>query len=84
MNLNNVSTETRKRYLINMSLFILLIGVTVSSAYFLYVPGGYQGGRNPRYWDVFFGKEDDTEGEFGYWYPQLERLEMTNEKWMKR
>ena len=43
-----------------------------------------RGGRNPRYWDVFFGEESDTEGEFGYWYPQLERLEMTNEKWTKR
>ena len=49
MKLNNISTETRKRYLINLSMFILLIGATLSSIYFLYVPGGYQGGRNPRY-----------------------------------
>ncbi len=66
MNLNNISTETRKRYLLNMSLFMLLIGVTVSSAYFLYVPGGYQGGRNPRYnMRIIF--ERDTWGDIHIW-----------------
>jgi len=44
-----ISTETRKRFLINIAMFLLLIGVTASSLYFLYVPGGYQGGRNPRF-----------------------------------
>ena len=45
----DISKETRKRFLINIAMFLLLIGVTASSLYFLYVPGGYQGGRNPRF-----------------------------------
>jgi len=45
----DISKETRKRFLINIAMFLLLIGVTTSSLYFLYVPGGYQGGRNPRF-----------------------------------
>lgn len=44
-----VSAETRRRYLVNLAMFVLFLGVTASSVYFLYVPGGYQGGRNPRY-----------------------------------
>ena len=44
-----ISIETRKRYIINFTMFVLLVGVIVSSLYFLYVPGGYQGGRNPRF-----------------------------------
>jgi len=44
-----ISIETRKRFLINVAMFLLLIGITAYSLYFLYVPGGYQGGRNPRF-----------------------------------
>ena len=52
-----------------------------------------RGGRNPRYWDVYFGAEDDDGGETGYWYPAWvetragqkinhpERLEMSDMKW---
>ena len=47
--IKKISAETRKRYLINLVMFILFIGVAASSLYFLYVPGGYQGGRNPRF-----------------------------------
>jgi hypothetical protein len=66
MNLKKISTETRKRYLITMSMFVLLIGVAISSAYFLYVPGGYQGGRNPRYnMRIIF--ERDTWGDIHIW-----------------
>ena len=46
---NRLSKETLKRYLLNFVMFIIFIGVTASSLYFIYVPGGYQGGRNPRY-----------------------------------
>lgn len=48
----------------------------------------------PRYWDVYFGTEDDVEGDVGRWYPEQrqkliggrkidwpEKLEMTSEKW---
>ncbi len=66
MNLKKISTETRKRYLITMSMFMLLIGVAVSSAYFLYVPGGYQGGRNPRY-NMRIVFERDTWGDIHIW-----------------
>lgn len=44
-----ISGETLKRYLVNLAMFLLLVGVTASSLYYLYVPGGYQGGRNPRF-----------------------------------
>lgn len=47
--IKKISAETRKRYLVNLMMFILFIGVAASSLYFLYVPGGYQGGRNPRF-----------------------------------
>ena len=55
-----------------------------------------RGGRSPRYWDVYFGTADDTEGEVGYWYPAWqetrggrkidhpERLEMDSMKWTAR
>lgn len=53
-----ISKETRKRYLIDAALFIFFIGVLASSLYFLYVPGGYQGGRNPRYnMSIIFERE---------------------------
>ena len=55
-----------------------------------------RGGRNPRYWDVFFGEEGDIEGDTGYWYPEQrqkvvggkkidypERLVMSDMKWKK-
>ncbi|MGV8027039.1 MAG: DUF4405 domain-containing protein [Anaerolineaceae bacterium] len=44
-----ISKETKKRFILNVSMFLLLIGVVLSSIYFLYVPAGYQGGRNLRY-----------------------------------
>lgn len=43
------SKETVRRYFINLAMLFLVLFVTLSSMYFLYVPGGYQGGRNPRY-----------------------------------
>jgi len=66
MELKNMSAETRKRYLTNLSMFIMLIGVTISSIYFLYIPGGYQGGRNPRYnMRIIF--ERDTWSDIHIW-----------------
>jgi len=53
-----ISKATRKRYLIDFAMFILFIGVAASSLYFLYVPGGYQGGRNPRFnMSIIFDRE---------------------------
>ena len=55
-----------------------------------------RGGRHPRYWEVFFGTAEDTEGEVGRWYPAWvekrngqkiqhdERLEMDTMKWTAR
>ena len=43
-----------------------------------------RGGRNPRYWDVFFGTEDDTEGETGAWYPQTEVMKISDIPWKAR
>lgn len=56
----------------------------------------HRGGRNPRYWEVFFGTPDDEEGEVGYWYPEYvekvggkkihhqERLVMSDIPWKAR
>jgi len=56
--MKTLSSETRKRYLVNFAMFLLFIGVTASSLYFLYVPGGYQGGRNPRFnMRIIFARE---------------------------
>ena len=53
-----LSKETIRRYLINFVMFFLLLFVTTSSVYFLYVPSGYQGGRNPRYnMQIIFTRE---------------------------
>ena len=53
-----ISKATRKRYLMDFVMFILFIGVMTSSLYFLYVPGGYQGGRNPRFnMSIIFDRE---------------------------
>jgi hypothetical protein len=53
-----LSKETVRRYTINFVMFFLFLFVAASSAYFLYVPGGYQGGRNPRYnMQIFFTRE---------------------------
>lgn len=61
-----LSKETTRRYLINFVMFILLLFVTASSLYFLYVPGGYQGGRNPRYnMQIIFTRH--TWGEIHFW-----------------
>ncbi len=52
------SQETQRRYFLNAVMFLLLIGVAASSLYFLYVPAGYQGGRNPRYnMQIIFSRE---------------------------
>ena len=53
-----------------------------------------RGGRSPRYWDVYFGTDQDDEGEVGYWFPEQrqkvvggkkidypERLVMSDVKW---
>lgn len=53
-----LSQETQRRYFLNLVMFLLFIGVTASSLYFLYVPAGYQGGRNPRYnMQIIFSRE---------------------------
>jgi len=55
---NSLSKETIRRYSINFVMFFLILFVAASSAYFLYVPGGYQGGRNPRYnMQIIFTRE---------------------------
>jgi hypothetical protein len=53
----------------------------------------HRGGRNPRYYDVFFGEPDDTEGDVGFFFPAYRetiggkvvehewRLEMEDVKW---
>jgi len=42
-----------------------------------------RGGRNPRYWDVHFGAEDDTEGPTGRYYPKTQHLEMSDIGWVR-
>jgi hypothetical protein len=44
----------------------LILVETASSLYFLYVPAGYQGGRNPRY-NMVILFERDTWGEIHTW-----------------
>lgn len=62
----SLSKDTKKRYLINFAMFVLFLAVTLSSLYFLYVPAGYQGGRNPRYnMQIIFDR--DTWGEIHTW-----------------
>ena len=58
----NMSGETLKRYLVNLTMFMLLIGVTASSLYYLYVPGGFQGGRNPRFNMTIIFERETWEG----------------------
>lgn len=61
-----LSKNTKKRYLINFAMFFLFLAVTLSSLYFLYVPAGYQGGRNPRYnMQIIFDR--DTWGQIHTW-----------------
>lgn len=61
-----LSTNTKKRYIINFIMFFLFLAVTASSLYFLYVPAGYQGGRNPRY-NMVILFDRDTWGELHTW-----------------
>ena len=45
-----VSSQTRRNWWIDLTLFLSGLVVLVSSVYFLFLPsGGYQGGRNPYY-----------------------------------
>lgn len=45
---SGISSQTRKNWLIDTSLFISAVLAMLSGIYFLYLPvGGYQGGRNP-------------------------------------
>ncbi len=47
---SGISSQTRKNWLIDTSLFISAVLAMLSGIYFLYLPvGGYQGGRNPTY-----------------------------------
>ena len=49
-NTNSVSTQTRKNWLIDASLFTSAIVASISGIYFLFLPaGGYRGGRNSTY-----------------------------------
>jgi len=43
------SPQTKRNWWIDAGLFAATVVVLVSSFYFLYAPGGYQGGRNPAY-----------------------------------
>lgn len=53
-----ISMETRKRFILNILMLLLFIVVTLSSIYFLYVPAGYQGGRNVRFnMEIIFVRE---------------------------
>ena len=55
---STISMETKKRFILNMLLFLFFIGVTLSSIYSLYVPAGYQGGRNVRFnMKIIFDRE---------------------------
>jgi len=61
-----ISSKTRNRFLINGFMFFLFLGVAASSLYFLYVPGGYQGGRNARFnMRIIFERE--TWDEIHFW-----------------
>ena len=46
---NVVSNKTNQRWILVALMTILGIGVFASSVYFLFIPSGYQGGRNPYY-----------------------------------
>ena len=49
-NVNSVSPQTRRNWLVDASLFIGALLAGLSGIYFLFLPtGGYQGGRNPLY-----------------------------------
>ncbi|NMB63037.1 MAG: DUF4405 domain-containing protein [Chloroflexi bacterium] len=63
---SELSKNTKKRYWIFSGLFFLFLVVTASSLYFLYVPAGYQGGRNPRY-NMVILFDRDTWGEIHTW-----------------
>jgi len=43
------SNKTQLNWQIDSILFLSALAVTASSLYFLFFPGGYQGGRNPSY-----------------------------------
>lgn len=61
-----LSENTKKRYLIFLGMFLLFLAVTASSLYFLYVPAGFQGGRNPRY-NLVILFDRDTWGKIHTW-----------------
>ena len=47
---NSIASQTRKNWLIDVSLIIGALITSITSIYFLFFPvGGYQGGRNPMY-----------------------------------
>ncbi|MCK5316080.1 MAG: DUF4405 domain-containing protein [Anaerolineales bacterium] len=46
---STLSFQTRRNWWINALLFISAILAALSGIYFLFLPGGYQGGRNPWY-----------------------------------
>ena len=48
-NENKLSNKTNQRWMLVALMTIIGIGVFASSVYFLLVPTGYQGGRNPYY-----------------------------------
>ena len=43
----------------------------------------HRGGRNPRYYDVFFGNDDDTWGDVGFFFPDTEELQMSEMGWKR-
>ena len=53
-----LSKETIRRYFVDFVMFLLFLIVTITSTYFLFVPSGYQGGRNSRYnMQIIFTRE---------------------------
>lgn len=49
MSTQTVSKQTQKNWWIDAGLFLSAVTAALSGIYFLFLPGGYQGGRNPLY-----------------------------------
>jgi hypothetical protein len=53
-----LSNQTRRNWVIDLFLFCGALLASLSGVYFLYLPVGYQGGRNPLYGiNILFGRE---------------------------
>jgi hypothetical protein len=53
-----LSTVTRNNWLMDAGLFLTGVVTIISGIYFLFIPGGYKGGRNPWYGvNILFSRE---------------------------